>query len=54
MDVFLLVATIIIALLLLFINLYLLAVYVHPEDRGFGASIFPKIVVVNPSDFAFI
>jgi len=46
MDTFLLIATIVIGLILLFVNIYLLALYVHPEDRGFGASLTPKVLVV--------
>lgn len=36
----------IIAALLLVANIYLLAYYCHPDDSGFGADLFAKIVVV--------
>jgi len=41
-----LVMTIILAVLLIIINIYLLAYYCHPEDRGFGSSLVCKIVVI--------
>jgi len=46
MDTFLLITSVVIGLILLLVNVYLLALYVHPEDRGFGASLFPKVLVV--------
>ncbi|KAM3140194.1 hypothetical protein pb186bvf_007747 [Paramecium bursaria] len=46
MDIFLLIVVIIVGLLLLYVNIYLLALYCHPEDGGFGASLICKIVVV--------
>ena len=47
MDIFLLIVVIIVGLLLLYVNIYLLALYCHPEDGGFGASLICKIVVVK-------
>ena len=47
MDVFLIIITIIMGLLLLYVNIYLLALYCHPEDRGFGTSCICKIIVVS-------
>lgn len=41
-----LVMTIILAVLLLLANIYLLAYYCHPDDRGFGSALICKIVVV--------
>lgn len=46
MDIFLLIATILVAVIIVAVNTYLLAIYIHPDDRGFGASLFPKILVV--------
>ncbi|CAD8181779.1 unnamed protein product [Paramecium octaurelia] len=46
MDVFLIIISCIIAVLLLGINIYILALYCHPSDSGFGASLFCKILVV--------
>ncbi len=46
MDVFMLVMTIILAVLLLVTNIYLLAYYCHPDDRGFGNAWICKFVVV--------
>lgn len=45
-DAFLTIAAVVILILLLVVNTYLLALYQHPEDRGFGASVAPKIIVV--------
>jgi len=45
-DAFLTIAAVVILILLLVVNTYLLALYLHPEDRGFGASVAPKIIVV--------
>jgi LMBR1 domain-containing protein 1 len=41
-----LVMTVILAVLLLVINIYLLAYYCHPDDRGFGSALICKICVV--------
>lgn len=38
--------TIIIGVLLVFANIYILGVYCHPEDNGFGANLLCKITVV--------
>jgi len=46
MNVFLLISIIIITIVLLIVNVYLLAIYIHPDDKGFGTSILPKILVV--------
>lgn len=46
MDIFMLVMTIILAVLLIVVNVYLLAYYSHPEDRGFGSAFICKVVVV--------
>ena len=41
-----LVMTIILAVLLIIANIYLLAYYCHPDDRGFGSALICKIVVI--------
>lgn len=46
MDAFLIIITIIIAVLLVLVNIYLLAIYCHPDDNEFGASLVCKILVV--------
>jgi LMBR1 domain-containing protein 1 len=46
MDVFMIVMTCVLAVLLLIVNIYLLAYYCHPDDRGFGSSLICKVVVV--------
>lgn len=46
MEVFMIVILSIIAALLLVANIYLLAYYCHPDDSGFGADLFAKVVVV--------
>ena len=49
MDIVLLIVVIFLALVLVGINIYLLAYYSHPDDEGFGLSIWPKVVVVLSS-----
>ena len=46
-DIFALVFTIIFAVLLVVANIYLLAYFCHPDDRGFGSALICKIVVVR-------
>lgn len=46
MDWFLIIVILILAVVLLGVNFYLLALYCHPEDRGWGSSLFCKILVV--------
>ena len=36
----------IVGVLLLIANVYLLAYYSHPDDGGFGASLFAKIIMI--------
>lgn len=38
--------TIILAIVLIIVNIYLLAYYCHPDDRGFGSALICKFVVV--------
>ena len=47
MDLFLIIAAIVLLLLLIVVNIYMLAYFCHPDDTGFGANIFCKIVVVR-------
>ena len=46
MDIFLIIMTSIVGLLLILSNIYILAVYCHPEDNGFGSSLWCKIIIV--------
>ena len=46
MDVFLLVASIVLSIVLLLSSFYILAVYCHPEDKGFGAGNYCKVIVI--------
>lgn len=46
MEVFMIVLLSIIALVLLVANIYLLAYYSHPDDKGFGVDLIAKIVMV--------
>ena len=52
-DIFLLIVVIILALILIGVNIYLLVYYSHPDDEGFGASIWPKCIVVLGLTLAF-
>lgn len=45
--------TIIVGILLVFANIYILGVYCHPEDNGFGANLLCKITVVDISYLLF-
>lgn len=46
MDVFLIIVTIILTILLFIVNVYLLAYYSHPDDRSDCFAIICKILVV--------
>lgn len=46
MDVFLIIIVCILGLVLMYVNIYILALYCHPEDGGFGSSFLCKIIVV--------
>lgn len=55
MEWFLIIVTIVMAILLLFVNFYLLVLYCHrklikiynlADDKGWGASLFCKILVI--------
>eukprot|EP00826_Nyctotherus_ovalis_P047688 TRINITY_DN5521_c0_g1_i2.p1 TRINITY_DN5521_c0_g1~~TRINITY_DN5521_c0_g1_i2.p1 ORF type:complete len:113 (+),score=14.81 TRINITY_DN5521_c0_g1_i2:103-441(+) len=53
MDIVLLILVILLALALIAVNIYLLMYYSHPDDHGFGISIWPKILVVLGLTLAF-
>jgi LMBR1 domain-containing protein 1 len=54
MDVFILIMTIVATVLLIGLSIYLLAYYCHPDDSGFGAGLFCKIIVViNKNNLRF-
>ena len=46
MDVFMIVMTVVLAVLLIISNLYLLVYYCHPDDRGFGSGWTCKVVAI--------
>ncbi|CAD8143814.1 unnamed protein product [Paramecium octaurelia] len=46
MEWFLIIVTIVMALLLLFVNFYLLVLYCHPDDSGWGSSLVCKVFVI--------
>ena len=46
MDVLLIIASIIISIFLLLVNFYILVIYSHPDDRGWGVSIWCRILVI--------
>lgn len=46
MEVYLIIVTIIFAILTILVNIYLLAYYCHPDDKGLGTSGFAQGVVV--------
>lgn len=46
-DPVLIVIMVIMAILLFYVSVYLLALYCHPDDAGFGTSCICKIIVVN-------
>ena len=47
MDWYLAISAIVVALLIIVINIYVLAMFVHPDDVGFGSHWLPKAVVVS-------
>lgn len=52
MDIFLLVASIVMAFVLFLSSFYLLAVYCHPDDKGFGSGNYCKVIVVEYSAYS--
>ncbi len=51
MDAFLLVSTVVVGILLVIANIYLFALFIHPDDRGFGDRKFPIVMVVKIQNF---
>jgi LMBR1 domain-containing protein 1 len=47
MDVFLLIVTIVIAILLLYANIYWFILYSHPEEKGIAQKIGYKILIIS-------
>ena len=47
MELILIFCAIFIAILIFIISFYLLALYCHPDDKEFGASLICKIIVVG-------
>ena len=47
MDVLIIVFICLISVILIIGDIYLLAYFCHPDDRGFGSALICKIVVVN-------
>lgn len=45
-NILLIILAIVFVLILLAINIYLLALYVHTDDKGFGTALYCKILVV--------
>lgn len=46
MNLYLLISLIVILALLIIVNIYLLAYFCHPDDKGWGATLFCKALVV--------
>ena len=46
MDIFFLIFIILVTIALLICNIYILAYYCHPDDKGFGSALICKIIVV--------
>jgi LMBR1 domain-containing protein 1 len=46
MDIFFLIFIILVTIALLISNIYILAYYCHPDDKGFGSALICKIIVV--------
>lgn len=45
-DVFLIIVTIVLTILLIAANFYLLALYCHKDDKGWGAATYCKVMVI--------
>jgi len=45
-NIALVITGVVLLVLLLFVNTYMLAYFCHPDDKGFGAGVFCKLVVV--------
>lgn len=46
MNVFLIIVSIVMALILFIVSFYVLAIYCHPDDKGIGSHLFLKLLVI--------
>ena len=46
MDGWLILLTIVFTCVVILVNIYLMIVYIHPDDKGIGNSVFYKVLVV--------
>ena len=46
MEAYLIVLIVVLTIILLGVNFYLLALYVHPDDKGWGTALYCKILVI--------
>lgn len=46
MQAYLIVLIVVMAIILLAVNIYLLILYIHPDDKGWGTAIYCKLLVV--------
>ena len=46
MEAYLIILIVVLSIILLGINIYLLALYVHSDDKGWGTAIYCKILVI--------
>ena len=46
MEAYLIILIVVMTLILLAVNIYLLALYIHPDDKGWGTAIYCKVLVV--------
>lgn len=46
MDVLLIISCLIISILLVIANFYILVIYSHPDDKGWGVSFYCRILVI--------
>lgn len=46
MQAYLIVLIVVMTIILLAVNIYLLILYIHPDDKGWGTAIYCKILVI--------
>ena len=46
MEVYLVILSVVMSIVLLGVNIYLLALYIHPDDKGWGTAIYCKVLIV--------
>ena len=46
MEAYLIILIVVMTIILLAVNIYLLALYIHPDDKGWGTAIYCKVLVV--------